>query len=794
MAQGETFVYSACPGWGDHDYCAIKTIVKDGKIERTERIVYSGPEETEGHICQKGCLAGRMPYDPNRLMYPMKRVGARGEGKWERISWDQALDEIAAKLNEIAEKYGPETVALWNFAAGAPPSAGFESLMPTRFANLYGCTYPMASVALDNGPFYAEFYATNVAYPHVIVDPRNMIGTDLIYIWGCNPIENQMRITKSLVRARDEGAKIIDLGLVFDGTAGWADEFYGVHPGADGHMAMAFVDYILQNGCEDAEYLLANTVAAYLVDEETGLLAKDDDGNYFVYDNAAGAVAPVAAPKGEYPSDDIALYGRYECQGKKLVTVLTLQKEEAANWSAEKVADKVGIPAATITALAKQWAEAENAFIITGYGLRYYNATETCRIFLLLGMLTGRLGKKYNGIIEGLQSQCYPLILNDAAVNMPNGPEDLRAKCMRQWEWFAQADSDENPYKALIVAEGNPVHQQPDRNRWLRIMDKMELVVDIDVWLTDTGELADYVLPDAMSFERQDIIMPACYNHVVLQEPAIEPAADVKDPVELWSGLGKRCGFGEYFDKTNDEWCEIRLQTQYPLLATVEPKVDFARLKAEKCIRFNAPAEPYYDGWITDQGQWPTATGRLEIYAERLKDLGLAITHPRETVAVGQSTEYPFQFFSGRQRFFMQSSFTDDPINIELSGGSPATRLNPKDARRLGFEDGDMVEVYNEMGHVVTRLEIDECVPAGTVHTWFGWRARQFEEGTYAECVTTYASAKTNQAVEEKWAQDWCEAGYSFNMFTDPISAEIASSDCYWDSWCNIRKYEAKEA
>ena len=103
--------------------------------------------------------------------------------------------------------------------------------------------------------------------------------------------------------------------------------------------------------------------------------------------------------------------------------------------------------------------------------------------------------------------------------------------------------------------------------------------------MTDTGELADYVLPDAMSFERQDIIMPACYNHVVLQEPAIEPAADVMEPVELWSGLGKRMGYGEYFDKTNDEWCEIRLQSPYPLIASVEPPITLERLKAEKAIQ-----------------------------------------------------------------------------------------------------------------------------------------------------------------------------------------------------------------
>jgi molybdopterin-containing oxidoreductase family molybdopterin binding subunit len=77
----ESFVYTACPGWGDHDYCVIKTIVKDGEITRTEKVAYTGPEFCDGHICQKGLTAGRQPYNPNRLLYPLKRAGKRGEGK-----------------------------------------------------------------------------------------------------------------------------------------------------------------------------------------------------------------------------------------------------------------------------------------------------------------------------------------------------------------------------------------------------------------------------------------------------------------------------------------------------------------------------------------------------------------------------------------------------------------------------------------------------------------------------------------------------------------------------------------
>ena len=112
LKEGESFVYTACPGWGDHDYCALKTIVKDGKIVRMEKADYEGPEAEDAHICQKGCLTGRQPYDPTRLKKPLKRVGARGEGKWEEISWEQALDEIADKMLQIRDAYGPESITL----------------------------------------------------------------------------------------------------------------------------------------------------------------------------------------------------------------------------------------------------------------------------------------------------------------------------------------------------------------------------------------------------------------------------------------------------------------------------------------------------------------------------------------------------------------------------------------------------------------------------------------------------------------------------------------------------------
>ena len=786
----ERFVYTACPGWGDHDYCALKTIVKDGVIQRTERVVYPDPEEPDGHICQKGCLTARMPYDPNRLKTPLKRIGERGEGKWEKISWDQALDEIGEKLNDIAQKHGPQSVAMWCLPAGAPPAFGFNYMMPARFGNAFGVTCPMASIGLDNGPFYTEFYSMNTVFYHILHDPRNMIGTDLIYVWGCNPVENQMRGAQNLVRAREAGAHVVDIGLIFDGTAGFADEFYGVYPASDGDLIMYMINYALENNLQDNEYLIAKTVAPYLVRSDNGLFARDEYGNYLVVDATTDKLSPVAPKCGAYQCEDVALYAIVEFDGVEAKTVLQLLKERSAQYDAQHAATATGLKVEQVKKLASEWAHAENAYIMAGYGMRYTNANETYRMLNLLGLLQGRIGKPKNGVIEGLQLQSYPVATNDAALMFPEGPENAKSVGIRMPDWFEIAQKDDSPYKALLVAQGNPIHQQPDRKRWLDVLKNMELVVAIDVWMTDTCEMADYVLPDAMPFEREELLITACYNHLILQEPAIEPQGDVRDPVFIWSELAKRTGCGEYFQKTPAEWIDLRLDVQgFPPINSLEPKVTYERLKREKMIRLAVPDEPKFDP-NAGETSWDTETGRIEIYVERLVDFDLALTKPLKPNKIDSSKEYPYQLFTGRQRFFMQSSFTYDPITIGLSGETPATRINPKDAVELNLHAGDTVEVYNDRGHVVTRLEIDESVPAGTIHVWFGWHRDQFEEGTYSEITAQCSNKESAGPVQDKWFADWLEAGHGNNALIDTMSLEIGSTDAYWDSYCNIRQYK----
>lgn len=343
--------------------------------------------------------------------------------------------------------------------------------------------------------------------------------------------------------------------------------------------------------------------------------------------------------------------------------------------------------------------------------------------------------------------------------------------------------------------KANPVHNCPNRGRWIETFNAMDLVVDIDIWLTDTGLLADYVLPDCMPFERKEILDFAGYGHLVLQEPAIEPIGEAKPMAWITTELAKRLGLGQYFDKTIDEWLEVKLQSDFPPIANIEPKATLKRLEEEKMIPLAWPEDQPFDPMLGLE--LPSETGRIEIYAERLADVGVPFPSSLDTLesptANRQNNEYPYQFFSGRQRFFMQSMFTNDETMIELSGKNPSARMNPIDAAREGIDDGDLCEVYNKRGHVVAPMRLDEAIPPGTIQAWFGWRHNQFIDGTYAELLVPLGGEETVTEVGNLWYKQACDVFGNDDMVNNFASCYAGSFDTIWDCACNVRKLEEKK-
>ena len=797
MSSNESFVYTACPGWGDHDYCVIKTVVKDGKIIRTEKPDY--PNEKLAacpHICQKGIESCKQPYNEHRLLKPLKRVGERGSGQFEEISWDQALDEIAEKMLAIKEKYGPESIAFWNFNPGCPPNNGLGSLLSSRLGNIWGGTDPLQSYGLDNGPQYAGMYMFNNQLGSLLVDPRLFENSDLVIVWGGNPVENQQRVASSVVNAKDNGAKIIDIGLLYDATAAYADQFIPVHPGSDGFLVLSMCKWLIDNDKIDRPYLIGKTVAPHLVRDDNGLFLRDEAGNYMAWDAAKGEAVAFGAGQDNIPAEEVALEGSFEVNGVACKPVFQKLIEQIENFTIEECERVTGIPAQDIVALCEEYAAAEKPYIVAPLGIRYKNQGEIYRSFYLLASLVGSLGKPDTGVMTNVCCATVPLVFNNAAITRGTGFSENNMKHVRQKDFFPQVLSGEPyPIKGFIKCTGNPAHNCPNRGRWIETFNAMDLVVDIDIWLTDTGELADYVLPDAMPFERKEVVDAAGYGHVVLQEPAIEPMGEVKPMAWIVTELAKRLGLGEYFDKTIDEWLEIKLDTQYPFIAGIEPKVTLERLEKEKMIPIAWPEDMKFDMLLGLR--LGTQTGRIEIYAERLVDVDAALPFYVDTLespsADKRSEEYPYQFFSGRQRFFMQSMFTNDDLMIELSGKEPSARMNPIDADREGIDDGDLCEVYNQRGHVIAPMRLDEAIPPGTVQVWFGWRQGQFIEGTYAELLVPLGSEETVDDVADLWHEQACAQYGRDDMVNNAASCYSGGWDTIWDCACNVRKLEEKK-
>ncbi len=212
-----------CPAGGCHAGCIHRTSVQDGHLTKVARLVY--PDGEEGVICVKGAGGIRLPYHEERLKYPMKRAGERGEGKWSRISWEQALDEIAEKIREIREKYQPESVAIHPFGNSVSPPGGIQScLLGDRLRILLRATNIIQGWPIDSNPFLAGYFNFGTSWAQFI-DPRTLIkgNTKFMIVWGCNPAEMSVKCMKDMKEAQKKGSKLVDIGLIFDETAKESD-------------------------------------------------------------------------------------------------------------------------------------------------------------------------------------------------------------------------------------------------------------------------------------------------------------------------------------------------------------------------------------------------------------------------------------------------------------------------------------------------------------------------------------------------------------------------------------------
>lgn len=744
---GEQVFTTCCPGTGDHNGCTLSTYVKDGKVTRVGRTIY--PNGAEGIICVRGLASANLPSHPERLTKPLKRAGKRGEGKWEEITWGQALDEIAAKMQELKKQYGGQSVAILTGGSSHAPFSSVHSYLGVRFANLFGATDYMTGIPIDNNVFAANHFDFGTGVVDTGTTPDDLLHSKYIVLWGGNFAEASPKDMQGVIEAKARGAKVVDIGVIYDQTAAVSDEFIAVKPGSDAALILSLVQVMLAEDLYDPTYMRTHTVAPFLVRADNGMFLRASDafgggdpGHYLVWDEKAGQAKTVAP--GAYGLDfKPALTGSYQVAGVACKPAFLLLKEHASLYPPEKTEAITGVPAETVRRLAREMASIKPMYIATNMGMRYWEAYQAYRGMNLLAALTGNYGLRGGG-------RYLPSAIAAPIFNVPDvtNPTDSTVSSLR-WDMAMKAMETGEPYpiKGFFVIGNNPLNCTPNRNAWLKQrFPNLDLIVVNDIFMTDTAQYADYVLPDASVFERNDIDFQ--YGCVVLQQKAVEPPQGVLNRVQMFSELARRLGFGEYFDKTDEEWVEVMLQSEHPFVKGIT----VAELKSNGGMV--AARVPLGGMKAFPEGKFPAAaSGRLEFYSEYLAPSGDALFQYKpslESSHARDGKEYPLTFLSRRKRFRTQSLFANDPAMLAIES-APALDINPLDAEARNIHHGDLSHVFNSRGEMYAKARLTENVPQGMVNFDHGWFSSQQEGGHYQELILDVGSDATYSAAHEVW-------------------------------------------
>ena len=669
----EDIVRSVCQSC--HCECGVLVHLSNGKVTKIE-----GDPETpmnRGFTCVKGRAQPQAVYHPDRLMYPMRRAGERGSGKWERISWDTALLEIAEKLTENKGKYGPESFAAIH-GTGPRPSLYSTALLAYALnspnvisVDLHICFLPGltaehwtygASVMVETGPDY--------------------LNSDCIISFAGNPLASHPpRGIEILEAQRKRNAKLIVIDPHRTELAAKADLWLQIRPGTDVAMAMGMIKTII----------------------EEDLYSKD--------------------------------FVKEWCHGFEQL------KERVKEFPLEKVAEITWVPAEKIREAARIYATTKPAVLHKRVGVEHnINSTQTVRAFAIMIALTGNLdvpggnllpvsipGYIGHGDLLGedkafrpdpeiekkrIGAKEYPLISGTEAI-IPFVPAPLAHEAVR--------DGKPYPIKAMFCGGGNPVlNMQNVKSLWAALKDNLDLHVVADFFMTPTAEIADYVLPAAHWLERDDTCDLMYMNHIAARQKVIEPLGECWHDMKMSIELSKRIPWA---NRKFLPWNDV---DEFNEALVKGAGFTFKELKGKS---FVPRMEPLKYKKYEEKG-FGTPTGKVELYSTAFERHGYdPLPFYQEPPESPLSTpdllkEYPLVLHTGGRHIeFFHSEGRQIPALRERVP-DPLVEIHPDTATDAGIEDGDWVRIETPQvkgEHVRFKAKVTENVHPKMVHARHGW-------------------------------------------------------------------------
>ncbi len=691
------------------DSCAVLvTVDETGRAIK----VAGDPSQpvTQGFLCGKVAKYLDRVYSPDRVLYPLKRKAGvakaalpkgREHESFERVSWDEALDEIASRLKTIGDKYGPESILPYSYA-GTIGVLGFGS-MDRRFFHRLGASRLDRTICSEAGG-----QAWNLVYGKKYGTPtEDFKHAKLIVAWGANIHGNNVHLWPMIEQARRNGARLIVIDPYRTRTAALADWHIAIRPGTDAALALGLMHVILREGLEDRAYIdefthgferLAERVRDYTpcrVAEWTGLTPAEVEQLAREY-----ATTQPAAIRMNYG----------------------VQRSQNGGTAARAIA--------MLPALTGAWKHRGGGGALSTSGAFQWNKKTVERPDLQLASPLGREARLVNMCELGYA-------LNDLGQNRGQRSE-IRDQGSR---------ADDGPaVHALFVYNSNPAAVAPNQNAVLSGMARENLfTVAHDLFFTDTTDYADFILPATTFLEHTDI--QGAYGHyfVQLSRQAIEPPGEARSNVWLFGQLAQRMGFTEpCFRDTPEEIIRQALAIGADGRSTnVDMEhITFEDLEREGHIPLAFHRDPEGEPFLPyTRGPFATPTGKIEFYSETLAAAGLdplpGFTPPAESRWSAGAKQYPLEFLPRKADNYMNSTFANlDGHRRMESKTSQRLEIHPLDAESRAIAEGDAVRVFNDRGSLRLTAMLNPSLPAGVVAARLDW-AKLHPDGANVNALTS---------------------------------------------------------
>jgi DMSO reductase family type II enzyme molybdopterin subunit len=563
-------------------HCAFNIYVKNGIVWREEQQGEYGHQGDDTpdfgpRGCQKGLRQHKYMYGKQRVLYPMKRTGERGEGKWERVSWDDALTEIANKFIDIAVEDGPESITYAMGTAMILKRAAFAGLF--RFANITGCLVPETFAGVGDLPVGANM---TLGFPLPGDSMPAVFKSKTCIIWACNPAATRIPDAHFFWEAMYNGTEVICISPDFSPTAVRSSKWVNPKPGTDAALALGMVHTMIAEDLIDWDYVREQTDLPFLVRtsdqkflRESDLIEGGREDGFYFWDEVAGQ--PVAAPgtgfKSPFGPPQPEAEKEYLTLGElrpavegswavdttagpvEVTTVFEFLRKEMENYTPEKVQAITGVSPGVIQHVARAFATRGPGMIFSGYRVnKWLHGDLILRSWLLMSALTGNTGREGGGVQTTQLPQAQGIF---SYVFAGLGPR-LRIAALAVWD-YAKADGRANnervygkefadhidkhyqvatqkrwlpdysvkPWRMAIMAGHNPASWRATGEAWREsAISQVELMVAMTPDMSATALSCDIVLPVAHHYEVQDMTMEGRTPYLQVIDQAVPPLGE----------------------------------------------------------------------------------------------------------------------------------------------------------------------------------------------------------------------------------------------------------------------------